>query len=409
MVLLLWAGLISAFTGFGAACALALAAPREREALCVYAGIVSLATGVVAAWRLEPLRDSATLFVAVVVLSGAAIGLGYLIVSALLPYLRARPAPPTLSDPGSPPKTLVVLLVDIRHPVYRPGDVTAEIAESVAAGFREPSLAALPFHYAAEKARYRAVGGTNPEASAVSLFAERLESRLDRQLFAGPVIVRCADEGALAATMAEAQERGYSSAVAVAVYVSECERALAQLRTLEAARDTMSDLRIAWTAPLWTSGELATLVAASALPLARDAARTGIALLTRGQREDSGTVRTLDRPENRFAEDVRTHLIAGGVDGPLVRICAVEWGEPGVTETIRHLAAFGSERIVTLPVSYPFDGLETLFDVPAATRAARNHDDVHVVHAQAWGGSETAADLCAAAIRHVAPGHAQRA
>ncbi|HET6498314.1 MAG TPA: ferrochelatase, partial [Coriobacteriia bacterium] len=85
------------------------------------------------------------------------------------------------------------------------------------------------------------------------------------------------------------------------------------------------------------------------------------------------------------------------------------WGEPGVTETIRHLAAFGSERIVTVPVSYPFDGLETLFDVPSATRAARVQDDVRVVHARAWGHTHAFADLLAATIRHAASDDAHRA
>lgn len=409
MVLLLWAGLISASVGVGAAGALALTAPRGRDGIFVYAGLASLAAGVVTAWRFEPLHDSTALFAAAVVLSCAAVGLGFTLVSALLPYVRPRMAPAVLPDPGSQAATLVLLLVDTRYPAYRPEDVTAEIAESVAAGFREPSLAVLPFHYAAEKARYRAIGGTNPEAATASLLGERLESRLVRDAFAGPVIVRCADEGALAAAVADARRRGFSSIVALGAFITDSGRVLAQRRVLEAQLDTRSDPSIVWTAPLWTSDELAALVSTAALPLADGGLRTGVALLIRGHRGRSGSGRAPETHEDRFADRVRTHLIEAGLDGFLIRTCSVEWGEPGVTETIRHLAALGSQRIVTVPVSYPFDGLETLFDVPSATRVARIHEDVHVVHAQAWGGTQTAADLLAAAVRQAASAGASRA
>lgn len=403
---LLWAVLIGASTAVGVAGALALVASRAHESLFLLAGVASTAAAVVAVVLLEPLRHSLSLSLATTALVLAAVVLGFMLVSALLSNVRPpRALPPSLPDPGTPPRTLVILLVDTREREYQVASVTAEIAESVAQGFREPALAVLPFHYAAEKARYRAVGDTNPEAAAVSSLAERLASRLDEKTFAGPVVVRCGDEGALATTVEHAGHSGYATVVVAGVYTTETSRVLAQLHRLEERRDALGGVRIVWTRPLWAADELSAQVASTVLPLVDGSLTAGIALLVKGRREHTG-VQWSETDEDRFADLVRTHLLESGLDNSRVRTGAVEWGEPGVTETVRHLAAYGSQRIVTVPLSYPFEGLETLFDIPAATRAARIGDGIRVVHGQAWASAEEVADLLAVAIHDAARGDA---
>ena len=410
MVPLLWLGLVSASMGAGAALALLLVVPRPREGLVMLGGVVSMGGAVVAGSRLVTTYDTPTFTVIATLLAVAALGGGFALVSALLAYVQPPPTATMLPAAGSPPRTLVVLMVDTEAGTYRAGEVSREIADLVDAGLPEPTIGVTPFHYAAQKARFRAIGGRSPEHAAAVLLAEGIEALLDREVFAGPLLIRCSERGALATILRTALEEGYRSAVVTGAYIAESHRADEQRRDADDIAAAITSLSVAYTPPLWASDELAQLVAQGAVTITAHSARTGVALLVHGQPGRQAEANTaFDVQENAFANRVRMHLSETGIDEAYVRVCSAEWRDPGVTETVRHLAALGSERILVVPACYPFANMQTLLDIPAAARDARVPENVHVVHVSPWGDGEVFANVLAGAIRKTAKEAATRA
>jgi len=405
MVPLMWAGLIGGAMGAGAGLALLLVVVRAREPLVALGGIVSMGLAVAAGNQLRAAYDTAGLTVVASLLAMGAFGGGFALVSALLAYVTPGPPAVQLPRPGASSRTLAIMLLDIEPEVYSPGETTREIAELVEAGLPEPAVAVMPLHYAAHKARYRAVGDRSPEAASATDCAEKVEARLDPERIAGPATVRCADPGALAAALERARHAGYEHTIVAGVYVAESSRVIAQRRAVDEAADVLASLRVSFTRPLWTSDELAQLVAERAIAVSTGSPDTGVALLVHGQPPGQAQLNpTFDVQENAFANRVRALLGESGLDEAKVRVCATEWRDPGVSETVRHLAALGSRRIVVVPACYPFANLQVLLDVPAAARDARIPDDVHVVHVAPWGEDEVFAKVIANEIARAAAG-----
>lgn len=405
MVPLLWAGLVGGAMGAGAGLALLLVVVRPREALVALGGIVSMGFAVAAGSRLAAAYDTTAFTVVASILAVASLGGGFALVSAVLSYVTPRVPAARVPPPGTPARTLAVLLVDTESETYRPGETTREIAELVAAGLPEPTIGVTPFHYAAQKARYRAVGGRSPEHVAARACAENVESRLEPARFTGPVTVRCSEPSALLHLVEQARDAGYMRTVVAGAYIAESSRAVNERRDLEEAVGLHASISVGFTRPLWTSDELARLIAERALAVADGPSDTGVVLLVHGQpglQADSNP--TFDIQENAFANRVRTLLQEGGLDEANIRVCAAEWRDPGITETVRHLAALGSRRIVVAPVCFPFANLQVLLDVPAAARDARVPDDVRIVHVAPWGEDEVFAEVIAREIEREAAG-----
>jgi protoheme ferro-lyase len=403
MVPLLWVGLVGASMGAGAALALLLVVPRPREGLVMVLGVLSMGGAVAAGNGLVAAYETTSLTVIASLLAVAALGGGFALVSALLAYVQPASPGPLLPPAGSPPRTLVVLMVDTETRAYLAGEVSREIAELVEAGLPEPTIGVMPFHYAAQKARYRAIAGRSPEHAAAVALSEGLESLLDGAEFAGPVVVRCSDRGALAANLRASLDEGYASVVVTGAYIADSYRAAEQRRDVDDIAASITSLRVAYTPPLWASDELARLVALRAVALTAGSGRTGVALLVHGQPGRHAEANaSFDVEENAFANRVRMHLGEHGIDEAYVRVCYAEWSDPGVTETVRHLAALGSERILVVPACYPFANMQTLLDIPAAERDARVPENVHVVHIPPWGDDEVFASVLAGAIRQAA-------
>ncbi len=399
MAPLLWAGLVGGAMGAGASLALLLVVVRPREALVALGGIVSMGFAVVAGSRLVAAYDTTTFTVVAGLLAVAGLGGGFALVSAVLSYVAPRAPRARIPLPGISVRTLAVLLVDTESETYRPSETTREIAELVAAGLPEPSIAITPFHYAAQKARYRAVGGRSPEHAAARACAENVECRLASSRFAGPVTVRCSEPSALLDLVEQALDAGYTRAIVAGAHIAQSSRAVTQRRDLEEAGDLLASISVGFTRPLWTSDELARLIAERTLAVADGPSDSGVVLLVHGQpglQADSNP--TFDIQENAFANRVRTLLQEGGLDEANIRVCAAEWRDPGIAETVRHLAALGSRRIIVVPTCLPFANLQVLLDVPAAARDARVPDDVRIVHVAPWGEDEVFSEVIAREI-----------
>ncbi len=399
MTPLLWMGLVGGSLGAGAALATLLVIKRRLESLAMAAGIASMMVSVVSGSRLVALYERPELTLIATLIAVSSVGGGFALISSLLPYLRPKPPDPNVASPGASPGILVVILVDVESESYAPGEVTREIEELVDAGLPEPTLSVAPFHYAAQKARFRAVGDRSPEPARARELAERVESRLDPEIFSGLTLVRCADEGSLTATLRAASSAGFPRAVVVGAYVAESYRAARERGAADSLFEGTDTIAVTYTPPLWTSDDLARLISRQVLAIRLDSARTGVALVVHGQPgEHERLNESFDIQENAFANRIRMFLDEEGIDGDFVRVCTAEWREPGVTETVRHLAALGCDRVLVMPACHPFANLQTLLDMPAAARDARVPDEVRVVHLPPWGDDDTFADVLVRAI-----------
>ena len=398
MVPLLWVGLLAGSLGAGAALAGVLVVRRSQEPLVLLAGVASIALSTLCATRLAAFYDSPLPTALAGLIALAAVGGGFALVSALLAYLYPAPRTPGVGTPSFPGQALAILLADTESEEYAPADVTREIAELVDAGLPEPTIAITPFHYAAQKARYRSIGGRSSEPAGAKALAERLEARLDPRDIAGPIVVSAAEPGALARVVSDAAAAGYRHVAIAVTSIAEGFHSTQQRAALDSQR-TSAGMTVSWTRPLWTSDRLATCVATRTLAVRSDPIRTGVALVVHGQPgHQERSNQAFDVQESAFANRVRTLICEDGIDPEHVRVCAAEWRDPGVTETVRHLATLGCERIIVSPVCHPFANLQTLIDIPMAARDARTDDNVTLVHVPPWGDQDPFAEVLAAEL-----------
>jgi protoheme ferro-lyase len=400
MMPFLWIGLVGGSLGAGASLAVLLVIIRRREGLVMIAGVASMALSVLAANSLVAIYDQPALTVIASAIAVGSVGGGFALVASLLSYVHTKPHLPAIPPVGTPPRSLVVVLADVEAGEYVAGEVTQEITDLVDAGLPEPTMSVMPFHYAAQKARYRAVGGRSPEADQAAGLTERLEAHLDPVDFARPIMVRCGDGSSLHDTLHAARDAGFTTAIVAGAYIAEGYRAGAERRGADAPPPGLS---VAYTRSLWASDELARLVARRTLTVRSDPERTGVALVVHGQPgEHERANQSFDIQENSFANRVRLFLVEEGLESDRVRVCAAEWRDPGVTETVRHLAAIGCDRVLVVPACQPFANLQTLLDIPAAARNARVPENARVVHIAPWGDDGSFAEVLAAAIDEAA-------
>ncbi len=403
MTPLAWTGVVGGSFAAGAALAGLLVVPRRREPLTLAGIAVGLAVAVTASGAITAILGTPlAAVVAGLVSLGGSVG-GYALVSALLSGVRHRCDLPTVPPPRPGSDTLVALLVDLEPESYAPGDVTRRISELTDTGLPDPALAVLPFFYAGHKARYRAVGGVNPEGAQAAALGERLETLLEGERVTGPVVAPCPDGDVLAGIVAAAGAAGFGRVVLASPYVAEPRRIAAAKRSLAEARHGSRSGEAApevlHTRTLWTSAAIADAVAERTWAAARDATAPGVALVMHGRPGPAGHGSdAFAEQENSFANRVRTAVAERGVESERIRLCWDSWQTPDVTETVRHLAMTGCDRIIVAPVTYPFTNLDTLVELPAAARQARVDDDVPVVHLDPWQDEPVVAEEIATAI-----------
>ncbi len=349
----------------------------------------------------------------------AAIGLGmastvggYGLASAMLPIFRGthrRPQLPAIL--GTPSGTTDVVLVACCEPErYQPSAVARELAGYAEEGLPEPSMAVVPFLYAAQKARYRAVGGRSPSAAQTLSLAERLSTVVARHDGIGTVeCVTCTGRDTLDVAVTRAVERGARRIITVSASIGE-SRSLDRAKALvDLLRPRDLGIDMVYTTPLWGSDRLALALADRISTVASEPESTGVALVMHGQPDTrQRTHGAFDVQENAFCNRIRMMLSEHGIPEQNIRLCYLDWREPGVTETVRHIAAMGCERVIVSPACFAFDSIATALDLQVAVRQARVEAHVTTVVLPAWSDDAVAATVLAEAIDEALPDLAAR-
>jgi sirohydrochlorin ferrochelatase len=182
---------------------------------------------------------------------------------------------------------------------------------------------------------------------------------------------------------------------------------------LDRAKRSVDDLglaavgvRIAYSAPLWSRSGVARSVADRVLSSIAppDRSATGVVLVGHGQPwQWDRDYPAGSEHETYFAQRVRSLLVEEGFGPELVRIGWLDWQDPGVSEAVRHLVAFGCRRVLVVPAAMPVETLGTLIDLRGAAEEAVAGTHVRLDVLPAWGDHPgvvaAVADAAVAAIQ----------
>ncbi len=399
----IWVGLLVGGVLAGAAVCAALVLPRGRDLFAVAAAVVFLAlsgASLTAIARMTGRPDA--VIVSGFIATAATLG-GFSLGAALVPSL-ARPLPgPTRPELGEDiGRIAVVLLAEGEPEAYDPSLLTAAFADLEETDVPVPPEAARMFVYLSEKARYASVGGS-PARAAARTVADILGARLHATR--DDVDVRPAwldPPQRLDDVVSAAAGEGYRRIAVVPFGIADSlylDRAKRSVDDLSLAAD---GVRVAYAAPLWSSSGVARAVADRVLASvpAPDRGTTGVVLVGHGQpwqwdREyPAGS-----EHETYFAQRVRALLLEEGFGPELVRIGWLDWQDPGVSEAVRHLVAFGCRRVVVVPAAMPVETLGTLIDLKGSAEEAVLGTHVRLDVLAAWGDHPDVAAALAESAR----------
>jgi protoheme ferro-lyase len=406
----IWVGLLVGGVLAGAAVCGALVLPRGRDMFAVvgavaFAGVS--AASLVAIARMFGRAD--TVIVAGFIATAATFG-GFALTAALLPALT-RPRPPaTVPDLGDDNgRTAVVVLAEGEPEKYDPSLLTAAFSDLEATDVPVPPEAARMFVYLSEKTRYASVGGS-PARAAARTIADVVGARL--AVTRSDIDVRSAwldPPERLDHVVATAAGEGYRRIAVVPFGIADSLYLDRAKRSVDDLGLAAKDVRVAYSAPLWSRTGVARAVADTVLAsiAPADRATTGVVLVGHGQpwqwdREyPAGS-----EHETYFAQRVRALLVEAGFGPELVRIGWLDWQDPGVSEAVRHLVAFGCKRVVVVPAAMPVETLGTLIDLRGTAEEAVLGTHVRLDVLPAWGDHPgvvaAVADAAVAAVQETA-------
>jgi protoheme ferro-lyase len=398
-----WAAVFLAGVAGGIIVCAAMVVPRDRlwwttllGAVAAIAVVASCATVWHAAARVDALIAAA--FIAL----GSCAG-GYALASSLVAtFTRPRAIRSPIPRTGATDDRLhVVLLADAEPETYGPGAVTVDLERFEAAEVPLPPDIARPLVYASERSRYHVAAGS-PARAAARDTADALAERLIADGVDADVRVAfCDGDSTLAEVVAELAADGAHRIVIAGLTVAwsrSFETAVAEAADLGASA---AGLHLEVTDPLWASPHIAAMVARRALSaLDPDPSANGIVLVSAGQpwewgRDDPAAA----EQTTYFAQRVRAELIEAGLTADRVRHAWLEWEDPDVSETVRHLAAVGARRIALVPATFPLESIATVVDLHAAAERAAVETDSDTVVACAWGNDPSVIESLVEAIR----------
>ncbi len=395
---LLWIALAAGGLLAGLGTVATLAIPSGKELL---GGAVTLGGLFLSAWTLGRLiaeyQTASTPVVALALGLGSYIG-GYALASTMLAQISYRPQSHTINA-AEGDRAAILLLSDAEPDTYSPAATAHELTTLQDDGVLRLGIVSTPFLFAAQKARYRAIGGSSPARRQVREIAEAVEQCSAGLGFHSCAPAWCSGPGNLLEQVESLARTGHSRVVIVPLGIAESLEMVRAKLELDGERASDAAIRIAHATPLRSVEAIAAFLVRRISAGITEPDQTGVALLAHGQPEAQADVNpAFDEDETTFLNQIKTQLSEGGTPLESVRIASVEWHEPDVTETVRHLAALGCSRILVCPACHPVDGISTLLDVQMSVQQARVESETSVVMLSTWHNEpEVVESLCARA------------
>lgn len=383
----LWVSLIIGAFTFGVAFVAILIARRSLEPAFA---VVSLAGFGSAAWAfgsLSSVYDRFDVMLWGLGFAVAAFAGGYALASTLLASLALRPSDfnPPEELPTDNGAAALVIVGDVDPAEYDERLTASELDNLSEEGLLEVSIAILPFLFFAQKARYRAVGGSSPATRQLASIADHVGASLASTAFGRIEPGSLDGRDDLATRVLSLALSGYRTIVVTEAMVAGSLELDEAKRRVDSMRLNELGVHIVYADALWSAERVATLVANRVMAVSDDREVVGVVLVGIGQPDERArTCRSFDEHEAAFLNRVRMILLDRGLAETFVRLAWADWHTPDVTGATRHLAALGCSRIVVMPACFPLDTVETLLDLPLSVRQARVEDGVTTVALTAW-------------------------
>ncbi|MCL4553666.1 MAG: ferrochelatase [Actinobacteria bacterium] len=316
---------------------------------------------------------------------------GYGLGSAILTTIGTRSFQatrvPVWPASSADPRTAALLIAAVDAVEYEPEVVHEELERWGSLVSSRIGLLVTPLLYATHKARYRTLGGESPGYAQAKALVENVEAILRRESEIDTVVMAtCTRTQSPDKVIAGLAKEGVSRFVVSGLSVGESysiDQAKSQIDQMDLPSE---GVQVAYTPSLFGVDRLASVIADRILSRMPTQDGLGVALLMSGQPEHHRrTHEIFDIQEATFCSRIRLLLTEAGLASEFVRVCSLEWRDPDLTETVRHLAAYGCENILVAPVCMPFDTLSARIDIQLAIRRARVADTsaVHVLNS--WG------------------------
>ena len=383
----LWISLIVGAFVFGTALVGILVARRSLEPAFATVALAGFAGAAWAFGEISIVYDRFDVMLWGLGFAVAAFAGGYALTSTLLASLADHPPQPEpfRGTPESRDMAALIVLADIDPEEYDERATSADLDRLSDEGLLTVSIAILPFLFFAQKARYRAVGGSSPAASQLTSIAEHVSAALVSSPIDRVETGRLDGPSDLSQQVLALAEHGYRTICVVEAMVAGSLELDEAKRRVDALRLSDAGVRVVYADALWSSERVATLVASRVMAVAGDPGSAGVVLVGLGQPEERArTCGSFDEHETAFLNRVRMLLLERGLSETFVRLAWADWHAPDVTSAVRHLAALGCERLIVAPACFPLDTVETLLDLPLSVRQARVEDAISVVTLTAW-------------------------
>ncbi len=399
--MLSWLALLGGSLLFGACVVAAMVLPRQYATLTVLLGIGGFVVSLYTLGILAQTYSTAVAIGAAVLIIVAGIVLGYAIAASSIPHLADMPQASAISIPSRVADTGIVLLASAEPDRYDPRVVALRqnlLAESAEIDL---PLTAVPFIFLTEKTRYRAVGGRTPGTATATALVEKVESGWTPGNAPTIAVAFSHNPSNLKTVIAGLVQAGADRVAVVPLGAPQSAATDRALALLDNSDERPGTSRVVLAPSIWHDSGLVDRLCERVLACEGGTPRSGIgvALVCPGApdlwvRRYSGSGET----ENYFIQRVRMRLAESGLKPDHIRVAWLDWQTPDVTETVRHLAVLGCQRIICVPATTVLPTLDTLLDLERATNYARVPASVAVVTLGAWGDDEAMAE----AVRQVA-------
>lgn len=399
----IWTLIVISGLATGALLVLLLTAPRHTIPLALLLTLASLSLGIWTVALVGVYYGRLDIVVASSLIAVFSSLLGYSLAAAGLPVVTAtRPVVDLRipeDDAQCPPA--VILSACIEPAKYSPRAVTSSLKEFEETGVPLPSVWARPMLYAAERSRYQAAGGQSPGRKAAVSLAEQLADRLADESVGEIRISWCRLSPRVDEVVASLAKSGVTRMVLADLAATVSPMIEDSMRDLDAMNLHRFGILVRRTDSLWRSGAIADMIADRVLRTVRDdVGSAGVALVGSGQ----PAVWSRAHPSSEeqvtfFQQRLRMELVSRGFDESRIRLAWLQWSEPDVIETVRHLAALGAKKIVVVPTTMPVESLSTRVDLRHAVILARVPDDVDVTILEAWGDDPIVVEALAQSIK----------
>ncbi|HET9494905.1 MAG TPA: hypothetical protein VFR15_11805, partial [Chloroflexia bacterium] len=269
-----------------------------------------------------------------------------------------------------------------------------------------PPLLLRPFYMRDIRTKYAITGQTPYRDSHIEL-ANKVQSRLSSHFVVMPAFYT--DSPTLAEVVSRAVEDGFREIVVAHVRVTDPPDPVQAGDMLEGINLDRYGIRLHHTAPLTDSHLLPQLYVRRLLEAlssqSPDAEGAGLLLVGRGHFQGGQSSVARFTQESSFLRRVRDAAVRVGFDESRI---AIGWlrHSPTAAEALQSLANAGCRVVYCAPASFPAEGINTLFDIPAQVDPVIAATGVRYVPLGAWNADDLAAEEVAAYVRAALPASA---